>query len=158
LAEISGRTADADLGRTVRQMLPRLADTVEPIYRRVIATGQPVVDTELQGATPAGPGDERSWLGRYYPVHDFQGTVLGVTTVVEEITERRWIEEARRELAHASRLALAGELTASIAHEINQPLGAILSYADAAELLLESGPESLAQVRQILEYIRRDGR
>ncbi|MCK7492075.1 MAG: hypothetical protein MZW92_10795 [Comamonadaceae bacterium] len=45
----------------------------------------------------------------------------------------------RFELAHASRLAIAGELTGAIAHEINQPLGAILSNADAAEMLLESG-------------------
>src|SRR5262249_53486978 len=65
-------------------------------------------------------------------------------------------EELRRELAPASRLALAGELTASIAHEINQPLGAILSNADAAEMLLESDPGSLAEVHKILEDIRKD--
>jgi len=41
-------------------------------------------------------------------------------------TARKWAEQARRVLAHALRLALAGELTASIAHGINQPLGAIL--------------------------------
>ena len=41
----------------------------------------------------------------------------------------------QRNLAHASRLAVVGELTAMVAHEINQPLGAILSNADAAEML-----------------------
>src|SRR5262249_25515931 len=70
--------------------------------------------------------------------------------------ERRQAEEAREELAHASRLALMGELTASIAHEINQPLGAILSNADAAEMLLESSPPALEQVREILGDIRKD--
>jgi C4-dicarboxylate-specific signal transduction histidine kinase len=49
-----------------------------------------------------------------------------------------------------------GELTASIAHEINQPLGAILSNADAAEILLESPNPDLVEVRQILTDIRRD--
>ena len=44
------------------------------------------------------------------------------------------------ELAHASRLAMAGELTASITHEINQPLGAILNNADAAEMMLDQDP------------------
>jgi PAS domain S-box-containing protein len=156
LAEINGRPADAHLGRTVRQMLPLLADTIEPSLRRVIATGQPVIDAELQGATTSWPGNERTWLVSYYPLHDSQGAIFGVTTVVQEITDRKRTEEARQELAHASRLVLVGELTASIAHEINQPLGAILSYADAAEILLESAPESLAQVRQILEYIRKD--
>ena len=65
-------------------------------------------------------------------------------------------EEARLELAHASRLSLVGELTASIAHEINQPLGAILSNADAAEMLLESESPALGQVREILSDIRKD--
>src|SRR5262245_37762352 len=156
LAEINGRPADAHLGRTVRQVLPRLADTLEPIYRRVIATGQPVIDAELQGATAARPGEERSWLVSYYPVQDSQGTILGVTAVVQEVTERKRAEEARQELAHASRLALVGECTASIAHEINQPLGASLSNADAAEMLLESSPPALDQVREILGDIRKD--
>jgi PAS domain S-box-containing protein len=84
------------------------------------------------------------------------GEGLLVLCVIVDVTARKWAEEARQELAHASRLALVGELTASIAHEINQPLGAILSNADAAELLLESAPESLAEVRQILEDIRKD--
>ncbi|TWT94705.1 sensor histidine kinase [Stieleria varia] len=65
-------------------------------------------------------------------------------------------DETRRELTHASRLATVGELTASIAHEINQPLGAILNNADAAEMLLDSSPDTLDEVRQILEDIRQD--
>jgi C4-dicarboxylate-specific signal transduction histidine kinase len=83
------------------------------------------------------------------------------------LTERRRrrlaelaVQQQRFELAHASRLACAGELTASIAHEINQPLGAILSNADAADLILESGPGSVGDRRDdlhaILADIRRD--
>lgn len=64
------------------------------------------------------------------------------------------LAESERNLAHATRLALLGELTASIAHEINQPLGAILSNAEAAEMLLNAG--KLDQVGQILADIRRD--
>lgn len=66
------------------------------------------------------------------------------------------VDKHRFELAHASRLAIAGELTASIAHEINQPLGAILSNVSAAELMLGSGPDQLDEVRQILADIHRD--
>ena len=62
----------------------------------------------------------------------------------------------RGELTHAARLATIGELVASIVHEINQPLGAILSNADAAEMLLAQTPSDLTQVRQILADIRRD--
>jgi signal transduction histidine kinase len=77
-----------------------------------------------------------------------------------ERRRRRHAESAehtgRLELAHASRLAVAGELTASIAHEINQPLGAILSNADAADLILESGADRGDELRSILADIRRD--
>jgi signal transduction histidine kinase len=65
-------------------------------------------------------------------------------------------ETQRHELAHASRLAVAGELTGSIAHEISQPLGAILSNADAAELILSSGGDRRDELRGILADIRRD--
>jgi signal transduction histidine kinase len=63
----------------------------------------------------------------------------------------------QQELAIASRLSIVGELTASLAHEINQPLGAILSNADAAELLLADPNPPLDEIRQILVDIRRDG-
>ena len=66
------------------------------------------------------------------------------------------VQKQRSELAHASRLAIAGELTGSIAHEINQPLGAILSNADAADLILESGADRRDELRVILADIRRD--
>jgi signal transduction histidine kinase len=83
-----------------------------------------------------------------------------ITILIVQHRRRRLAElESQRQhtqLAHAARLATVGELTASIAHEINQPLGAILSNADAAEILLESPDPDLAEVRQILADIRRD--
>ena len=60
------------------------------------------------------------------------------------------------ELAHTLRLSTVGEMTAAISHEINQPLGAILSNAEAAEMLLDSGAHSIDQLRHILSDIRRD--
>jgi C4-dicarboxylate-specific signal transduction histidine kinase len=66
------------------------------------------------------------------------------------------VQKQRFELARASRLAIAAELTGSIAHEINQPLGAILSNSDAADLMLESGVDRREKLREILADIRRD--
>ena len=60
------------------------------------------------------------------------------------------------QLAHASRLAVAGELTAAIAHEINQPLGAIQTSADAADLLLQSNEDRREDLLRIVTRIRRD--
>ncbi|WP_185742077.1 HAMP domain-containing sensor histidine kinase [Pseudoxanthomonas sp. 3HH-4] len=61
------------------------------------------------------------------------------------------------ELSHTSRLAVVGELTASIAHEINQPLSAILSNVDTADILLEDSEPAPDELRKIIRDIRRDG-
>ncbi|MEX1119573.1 MAG: ATP-binding protein, partial [Terrimicrobiaceae bacterium] len=76
--------------------------------------------------------------------------------VAKNVTELRQAEETRQQLSQASRLALLGEMTASIAHELNQPLGAILSNTDAAEMLLEQPHPPLDELRLILADIRRD--
>jgi len=65
-------------------------------------------------------------------------------------------EQRRLELARAVRFASMGELTASIAHEINQPLGAILSNTDAAEMMLRGGTVAAPALLDILADIRRD--
>jgi signal transduction histidine kinase len=65
-------------------------------------------------------------------------------------------QAARAELTHAARLASMGELTASIAHEIKQPLSAILAHADTAELLLETDVPPLPEIQRILAEIRKD--
>jgi PAS domain S-box-containing protein len=76
--------------------------------------------------------------------------------IIRDITDRKRAEEAQQNLAHASRLAVVGELTAMIAHEVNQPLGAILSNADAAEILLQSDRPPLDEIREILADIRKN--
>src|SRR5712675_170273 len=59
-------------------------------------------------------------------------------------------------LAHINRFSMAGELTATIAHEINQPLGAILTNAETAELMIKSPAPDLQGIGEILADIRRD--
>ena len=64
--------------------------------------------------------------------------------------------ERMSELAHINRHATAGEMSAAIAHELNQPLGAILNNAEAATILLESGSPDINELKAILSDIRRD--
>jgi len=92
LAEMNGRSPDYFLGKTVRQASPELADTVEAHYRRVIDTGQPVIDVEISGATVTPSKQRRYWLCSYYPVHDADGGLLGVNVAVREITEQKQAE------------------------------------------------------------------
>lgn len=87
-----------------------------------------------------------------------EGTVL---YTCRDVTERSRAQEelrlARLELAHASRLALAGQLMGSIAHEVDQPLTAIVANADAGLLLLERGAWDAGEIRNILTDIRSAG-
>ena len=85
---------------------------------------------------------------------------LLVAGLLIERRQRRLAEltqvKLRNDLARAMRLAIAGELTGAIAHEINQPLGAILSNVAAADLMLQSGLDRRDDLREILSDIRRD--
>jgi signal transduction histidine kinase len=83
-----------------------------------------------------------------------------ISRMLHEQRRRRLAEvEARQrmvELAHVNRYAAAGELTTSIAHELNQPLGAILTNAETAELMLRSASPNLPEIADILADIKRD--
>jgi PAS domain S-box-containing protein len=76
--------------------------------------------------------------------------------VLRDMTDRKRAQEAYENLAHVSRLALVGELTGMIAHEINQPLGATLSEVGTADLLLKGGSANLDEIRTILDEIRKN--
>jgi PAS domain S-box-containing protein len=84
--------------------------------------------------------------------------LMGTTT---DITARKKAEmdnqALRQELAHVSRVYTLGELASSMAHELNQPLGAIMTNADAAEIHLHHARPDLAEIQNILNDIRRDG-
>src|SRR6266404_3694323 len=62
------------------------------------------------------------------------------------------------ELAHVNRFSMAGELTASIAHEINQPLGAILTNAETADAILNSTSPDTTELKDIVKDILQDDR
>lgn len=88
----------------------------------------------------------------------FQAGLIG--GLLHERHRRQFAEgESRQrlaELAHVNRYSAAGELTSSIAHELNQPLGSILTNTETAELLLNEQAPDLVAVREILVDIKRD--
>lgn len=83
-----------------------------------------------------------------------------ISVLLYERRRRRFAEvEARRrmsDLARVNRYSMAGELTASIAHELNQPLGSILVNTETAVLLLERPSPNIKELKEILSDIRRD--
>jgi PAS domain S-box-containing protein len=86
----------------------------------------------------------------------------GIPTIIEDITERKRAEdaihEARDSLLRVARLSTMGELSASIAHEINQPLGAIVANGQACLRFLATPAPDVEEVREGVEEIVSDGR
>ncbi|XZE18192.1 ATP-binding protein [Pirellulaceae bacterium SH449] len=144
------------LGRSFDELLPlRLRANHATSRQAFFANPQSrLVGSGIESLACRADGSEFPVEIGLTPVETRNGMLVLVAIV--DITERKRAEEARQELVHASRLAMLSEFTTSIAHEINQPLGAILSNADAAEMLLELPSPPLDEVRQILVDIRED--
>ena len=148
----NGYQREEAIGRTVFDLRLVLSEGGHVPQLARLAQSKSIQDLEC--AVRAKTGDVRQ-VSLSADVAEM-GNELCFIVTVRDITDRKLTEQANRDLVHASRVALLGELTASIAHEINQPLGAILSNADAAELLLESESPPLDEVRKILADIRSD--
>jgi PAS domain S-box-containing protein len=85
-----------------------------------------------------------------------------VRGVIRDVTRQRETQaemlELRRELAHSGRVSVLGQLASSLAHELSQPLGAILRNTEAAELLLRAPEPDLEELKAIVADIHRDDR
>jgi PAS domain S-box-containing protein len=138
LAEIHGLPVEAHVGRTVAEVAPGLWGKLQPLFSRVLETGEAVVDHEVTGQTAAAPGLERHWLVSVYPIDSLTGERLGLGKVMLDITGRKRAELATRLLARASELfASSGDLDTMLEQAVRL---AIPEFADSCHLfLLETG-------------------
>src|SRR6266446_2104458 len=113
-------------------------------------------DVSYRIVHPGGEIREIQSIG--HPVFGPSGGVVEVVGTVMDVTERRRAEEDRQALAHANRITTMGQLTASIAHEVNQPIGAVVTNAQAALRWLNMQPPDPEEVRQALDRIVRNGK
>src|SRR5262249_19910439 len=133
------------IGKTSRDIFAKEeADRIAARDEQLLQTNQPCCD-ERQIQPPRN--GLRSIVSRRLTVCDGDGKSRYIVGVIEDVTERELVEKRIAHMAHQvihlNRTAIAGVLSASFAHELNQPLGAILSNAEAAEVLLENHPRSL---------------
>ena len=128
-------------------------------WREAIASG---TEAETQFRVRVTDGDARWVLARGRSEKDAAGRLVSVQGVLRDVTDenRARLENAelRRELAHAGRVSILGTLSSSLAHELGQPLAAILLNAETGELLLDKPEPDLKEMRQIFAEIVRDDR
>ncbi|MGH7752740.1 MAG: PAS domain-containing protein, partial [Gemmatimonadales bacterium] len=149
LAAMNGLSVQAHLGRPVREVLPALAPVVEPILQQILATGEPALNIEVSGETPAQPGATRHWLASYFPLPGHGGRPAGIGAIVVEDTARRRAEQAQRRSGAEFR-AIVEQATYGIYRStvdgkfkrVNPALVRMLGYDSQAEVLaLDLGRE-----------------
>lgn len=96
LAQMNGLPVEAHLGKTLHEIVPDVAAEAEPLLRRVLETGEPIVGVEMRGRTAAEPAHQRYWMSQYWPLKSDNGKVGGIQVVVEEFTEHKQLEESRQ--------------------------------------------------------------
>jgi two-component system, LuxR family, sensor kinase FixL len=159
---VFGYAPDELVGRQVEDLMPSKARGAHESDRR---------NYMQQAQTRSmGPGRELSGLRKdgtevpievgLNPMQTEDGPLVLVSVV--DVSERRRIEQAaarqRDEVAHLSRVGMLGALSGSLAHELNQPLTAILSNAQAAQRFLAQMPPRLDQVAEIIDDIVKSDR
>jgi PAS domain S-box-containing protein len=160
VADAYGTTVEDLIGKTDADFNPN-RDEVESFHRMDLE----VIDTLKERFIPEehltdAQGNVR-WLQTVKrPIVDKDGSANQILGSSTDITQRKQAESDlqhnRQELAHLTRISTMGELAASLAHELNQPLTAILSNAQAAQRFMTANPADLEEVREILKDIVQD--
>jgi two-component system cell cycle sensor histidine kinase/response regulator CckA len=150
LASINGLSVREHLGHTLSEVLPEMAKVLEPIMQRALASGEPVLDVELSGVTPAVPGRQRHWLASFYPVRMKAGEILGVGVLLSEITDRKQLED---QLRQSQKMEAVGQLAGGIAHDFNNLLTAITGYSSMGLQYIDENH----RIKGYLEEIKKAG-
>ena len=151
-------------GEPASSMAPAMSAAVRPVFNWLQMQRWGVRDSDLPSGSEIRFREPGQWEKYRWQTLAVAAVLLiqaGLIWVL--LHERHMRADAEREsrnhlseLAHANRQATAGELSSTMAHELNQPLGAILTNTETAELILSSPAPNLSEVKEILADIKRD--
>jgi formate hydrogenlyase transcriptional activator len=91
LAQMNGLPAEEHIGKTVREVVGDFADQLEPVLRKILTIGEPVLDFEIAAPLPAKT-EIRHWVDYCLPIKDSAGTVRHIASIVIEVTQKKRIE------------------------------------------------------------------
>jgi PAS domain S-box-containing protein len=143
--------AEPEKWRLIRATLDSRKPFRDFVYRGLSGNGSPMYVRASGKPVFGADGEFRGYRGTGADV-----TALRTAEAEARESERRY-REAQLELAHANRVATMGQLTASIAHEVNQPITAAITYALAARRWLGAEPPNFREVDDALSLIVKEG-
>ena len=159
LLQYVARTMDQMHGnRLMETVHPEGRDSFGQCWQHALSSGMPL---EGEWRVRGAGGHFRWFFIRAVPLRDAQGKTVrwyGTNTDIDDHKNaEQTLARTQSELAHLSRVLTMGELAASIAHEVNQPLTAVVTYGDACMEWLSSDPPNVEQARHAVGRIIKDG-
>ena len=143
LAEINGVPVAAHIGKTPREVVPDLAETSESILETILQSGEPVIDATFRGVTSADPLHEHVWVEQWVPFFDSEHRLLGISVVVEDVTEQRQVQAERFESQELMRRAL--DVGRGFAFQYRMRSDEVIRSPESAKILgLPEGPGAVS--------------
>ena len=148
MGAMNGLPASAHTGKAIDDVSgDDLADAIEPVMKRVLSTGEPVINVPIAVPSNSELASERHFLYSFFPVK-LAGGNSGVGAVVIETTQYRQLEE---QLLQAQKMEAVGRLAGGVAHDFNNMLTAIKSYSELVLSDMVPGSSATADMREIIK-------
>lgn len=97
MAQLNGLSPAQTIGKSLQEVLPKLAPVIEPALRKVLENGRPLVNVGHEGETPSQPGILRHLISSYFPVPALEGEGTDIAVISVEVTHRKRAERALRD-------------------------------------------------------------